>query len=648
MKRNWFYFPIAGVFALALLVWTARQAMRPTNQPDGVPPIAPPANNAPVANAPAAPTPRIEMHVFPGVQGPTNLSVLAPTTPADWRCYAAGGTNRLAILLTEPDDSWLGLAHGLRSLGVPFLFTTNTAQALAHRVVLVYPRLNGAVLGAADLRALAAHPRTHGTLIACGDIAGGLEEIFGFARAEESSRHYEIGFPGGQPLTAQFTHPRERVIRVADPQRPEAVAGKYHFTQPTNAPLAVYEDGSAPSSRAHGKLDSRAHSVSTPATCCYSDTTSARKASRAYVNEFEPTLDVLLRLLRELYVTAAPAPVTLGTVPFGKLAPVLLTHDVDFNRSLTNALAYAEFEAAEGIRATYFTQVKYLRDFNDVAFFNDTAPPILQRLRALGHELASHSVSHSKDFARFPPGTGAERYPDYQPFVRTPILTLNGSVLGELRVSKFLLEHFGSEEVASFRPGHLRNPFMLPQMLAATGYRQSSSATANNALTHLPFQLNYDRARTAEVPVFEFPVTIEDELPPLLGQRVTAALDLVRQLGRYGGLVNVLIHPDITGHKLQFERHFVAALKPHAWFGTLNEFATWWAARDAVSVDVELSSNFAAVTLRAPQSLTGLPLQVPAAWRLQQVAPADLSVTPVGHALVLGPLPSQARLIFRR
>ena len=94
-------------------------------------------------------------------------------------------------------------------------------------------------------------------------------------------------------------------------------------------------------------------------------------------------------------------------------------------------------------------------------------------------------------------------------------------------------------------------------------------------------------------------MTIEDEEKPPLGERVQAALDVARELARYGGLMNVLIHPDITGHKLQFERDFITALKPVAWFGTVNDFATWWAARNEVAVDVELSANFAAVTLTA-------------------------------------------------
>lgn len=645
MKRNWFYFSFAGVVAVALLAWTARQALNSLEKSHPEPaPL--PAEKKP---DPTPPLPAVQMHRFPGVQGPTNISQIAELVPTGWHRYGDGGTNRLAILLTDTDSAWLGLAHGLRTIGVPFLLTTNTAQALQHRVVLVYPQLSGAVLTAPELRSLAAHPRTGGTLIAANVLGGGLENIFGFQQAVASQQHYEIDFTAQHPLTAGFTHPRERIIRVAEPKNPAAIAGKYHYTQPAVPPLAIYEDGTAAILLRPWEAGYACALGFDPGYLLLLGYNNREEGiARAYVNQFEPSLDVVLRLLKELYRAAAPAPVTLGTVPFGRQLPVLITHDVDYTRSLTNALAYAEFEASIGLRATYFMQVKYLRDFNDVAFFNDTAPPILQRLRALGHELASHTVCHSRNFAKFPLGTGTERYPDYQPFVRTPILTLGGSVLGELRASKFLLEKFGGQEIVSFRPGNLSNPYSLPQALVATGYRHSSSVTANDSLTHLPFQLNYDRARAAETPIFEFPVTIEDEAQPPLGERVQAALDVARELARYGGLMNVLIHPDITGHKLQFERDFITALKTVAWFGTVNDFASWWAARNEVAVDVKYSANFAEVTLTAPQPINGLALQVPAGWRLETVEPPSLKLQQAETGLVLEQVPSRARLFFRR
>ncbi len=60
---------------------------------------------------------------FDTLQGPQNHSQIAADTRTDWRIYANGEASRLAILLTDEDCAWLGLAHGLKSIGVPFTIT---------------------------------------------------------------------------------------------------------------------------------------------------------------------------------------------------------------------------------------------------------------------------------------------------------------------------------------------------------------------------------------------------------------------------------------------------------------------------------------------------------------------------------------------
>ncbi len=107
-------------------------------------------------------------------------------------------------------------------------------------------------------------------------------------------------------------------------------------------------------------------------------------------------------------------------------------------------------------------------------------------------------------------------------------------MLGELRVSKYLLEKVVGAEVRSFRPGHLSYPEKLPEALAATGYRYSSNLTANSTQTHLPFQLSHGRSGRGLVEVWEFPVTIEDEKAPRLGDRLEAAVNVIEKIAAHG------------------------------------------------------------------------------------------------------------------
>jgi hypothetical protein len=232
-------------------------------------------------------------------------------------------------------------------------------------------------------------------------------------------------------------------------------------------------------------------------------------------------------------------------------------------------------------------------------------------------------------------GSGAERYPTYVPFVRDQQHTDNGTVLGELRVSKFLLEHFSAQTIGSFRPGHLKDPYTLPQALAATGYRYGSSTTANNSLTHLPFQLNYGRDNNAELNVFEFPVTIEDEATPKLGDRLAPAVDLARKIARYRGICVVLIHPDMLDHKLEFERRFVEAVREISWFGSMSDLGQWWAVRNGIELDVNRNSGNRIVTLVLPGNISGLTLELPVHWKLVGTGPASLKATQIGTSLIL-------------
>jgi len=584
---------------------------------------------------------------FEGVSGPQERTVVPPAQPARWQDYDHGGTGRLALLLTDPDSAWLGLVHGLHSIGVPFRITRDYREAVRHRVVLVYPTISGRVLPAEALQALAKFPAEGGTLIGINVEGGGLNQVFGFNEAQPARTRCEIVFDTAHPLARPFADPRERVIPFSNPKSGADAAGSLGYVG-AKAPVARFDDGTAAiTARRVGEGHAYAFGIDPGFVLLTGYNNREQGVARSYANEYEPALDVLLRLLRDIYREGEPAAVTLDTVPQGKALATLLTHDIDYRTSIANAPQYAEYEAAAGLRATYFIQTKYVRDWNDEVFFNDAGLVPLRRLRELGMEIASHSVAHSVVFNRMSLGTGEERYPQYRPFVRDHEHTEGATVLGELRVSRFLLEHFlPGYRVVGFRAGHLRNPYTLPQALEATGYRFSSSVTANNSLTHLPFRVTYGRETTARSAIYEFPVTIEDEAKPRLGDRLPQALALADRLARYGGLLVVLIHTDVTDHKLEFERRLVEALRQRAWFGTLREFGEFWAARDRVTVDVDRQARRVRVELVAPEPVAGLTLPLPAGYRVASVEPRELTFTQKAGLVVIDALSGSATLIL--
>ncbi len=572
---------------------------------------------------------------YDGVAGPQARTALPePPPPTPWRRYSGGGPGRLAVLLTDPDSAWLGLAHGLKSAGIPFTITGDYEAALRHRAILVYPTVSGSVLPQEALRALARVPRDGGTLIGSLVLGGGLGAVFGFEDAVASRQRRQL-------TIAAADDPRE--VRL--PLGGDRIAvGTYAYTNPTATALASYEDGAAAILRREvGAGRAYTFGIDLGELLLKGQNWRLQGIARSYVNDYEPTLDVLLRLLADIYREAEPGAAILRPVPHGRDLAVVISHDVDYTRSLANALDYGRLAQQHGIAATFFIQTKYLRDWNDDIIVDEDGPGRLAALRDMGMELASHGVSHSLRFADFPLGDGGERYPDYRPFVEDAETTAGGSILGELRVSRFLIERLaGAPPVESFRPGYLSNPVALPQALAATGYAYSSSVTANASLTHLPFQLKYDRGPASELPVFEFPVTIEDEKPPPLGERLPEAVALARRIARRGGLCMVLIHPDIRGHKLAFEDRFIAAVKPFSWFGTLADYGRWWAARNAVELDPAWQDGRLVLRLSAPPPLDGLTLEVPAGLRLDPARPQPPGAELRGDRLLLGRLAGAA------
>src|SRR6186997_2397381 len=80
-----------------------------------------------------------EIFEAPRVKGPDSKSVFPDREPTSFQKYSGGSSSRMAIYVTDSASSWLGIAHGLKAIGVPFMVTGDINEALRHQVVMVYP-----------------------------------------------------------------------------------------------------------------------------------------------------------------------------------------------------------------------------------------------------------------------------------------------------------------------------------------------------------------------------------------------------------------------------------------------------------------------------------------------------------------------------
>jgi len=88
---------------------------------------------------------------------------------------------------------------------------------------------------------------------------------------------------------------------------------------------------------------------------------------------------------------------------------------------------------------------------------------------------------------------------------------------------------------------------------------------------------------------------------------------VLEQISRRRGLAVVLLHPDITGEKLAFEKKLIAKWRDRAWFATPSTFGAWWRARDDARIDVVQSGKGWTLTVEAPRDVHDLEIYMPKA-----------------------------------
>lgn len=478
-----------------------------------------------------------------------------------------------------------------------------------------------------------------------------MSDMFGFESISESKSRYQLSFNSGQKETIDFKDKGLHIIKIGSAADIAANPGTNSYLNPEGAVLAAYENGEAAIiSNQYGAGKTYALGIDIGQLLSKGYNRRQVDIRQYYANNYQPTLDALLIFLENVYKEHVSLKVNLGTVPDGKTLSFIISHDIDFSRSLINAIPYAQQQNEAGISGTYFIQTKYVRDYNDEIFFSEEGGRLVQKLESLGAEIASHSVAHSNAMWDFEIGDGTETYPEYRPFVRTKTRTTGATLIGETRISKFLLDNFtADQEVESFRPGFLSNPNQMPQVLASTGYKYSSSATANVSLTHLPFQLSYGREFSAFTPVFEFPITVEDELDAPMINRLDKSIALARKIAKINGLYVVLIHTDAVDSRLDFQKAIIEEVKPYAWMGSMRTFGAWWSARNDVSVDVKaLGSDIYQIALNSEMPIRGLTLELNSSVELIESSLPLEYIQSSGNALLLTELSGNHTITVRR
>lgn len=509
---------------------------------------------------------------------------------------------QIAVFVTKPEVSALGLAHVLREMGLPFFFTRSLDQALTHALVLIYPEIDGDSLTLAQADRLRRHVEEGGTIFAQNVFWGPLKPIFGFYQFDPTRRRHWLTFhAGADPVLQYLDRPEEQKIRLGSEQLHEIIWTAGYSAMPSADVLGRFEDGSAAFIRnAIGKGKTYLSAVALDDVTIRDEANRDYEAQRSYVNEFEPGGDVWKLILRAWYETYNPNWVRLATIPNGGRSVVLLSHDLDDEDALPLAGEYLSMERRYGAASTLFVQTKYLEDSMGPPLLNVKNLKFLRHAKWSGVDLGSHSISHALTFHQFPTGTGQEDLTTYRPRIAWMGHDYSGAtVFGEVKISKELLDgELPEQHTIFFRAGHLRVPPALPEALQRCGYEFDSSFTAGDVLTNFPYALPKGLSLTEDTSLYEFPVTMEDEEAPGLAGHVEKDLDVIEANARNGAINVLLVHPNDPEHKVPAEEALLKRLPAGVRASDLITFARYWRARDQAVWEAQPESQAGKWTLK--------------------------------------------------
>lgn len=490
---------------------------------------------------------------------------------------------QVAVLMINDSEGGLGLVHAFREMGIPFFVTHDLDTALHHSQVFIYPEVDRDTFTAEDAQKITKFVQAGGTIFAQQVLANELGPLFGFRDYQQKkSRHWVEFDTAKDPLGKYLDRPEEQRVPLAGEAVKESFA-TCGYTPSENAQVvARFEDGSAALLKnSAGQGTAYLSGVGYDDVIMRAQTNRHYDAFRAYVNTFEPGGDVWLLLLRAWYEKFAHAAVRLATMPQGRRSVLMLSHDIDWAYSVPKCLTFARMEERHHVHSTFFMQTKYVSDANGRGFFEGPNLDVLRQLVVKGFDVESHTVIHSRSFNHFAIGTGQETYANYRPRAVNSTDAIDGSVFGEVRVSKELLDGaIPGHHTIFFRAGHLRFPTPLSDALVGCHYEFDSSFTAPDVMSNFPFRLTYDRDFEHESPLYEFPVTIEDEEEPPLAERIGKAREVIEANADNSAPNVILVHTNDDEKKLSAEEALLNSLPADIMVSDMADFARFWRARD--------------------------------------------------------------------
>jgi len=556
----------------------------------------------------------------------------------------------LALLAPDPQEYAFGARHLASEMGIPYLFTHELTIALRQPMILMTGAVDGNFMTDATTAKIHDYIAGGGIVVVDDGESAGVQILAGIDGLMPSEHRYTMSIDAGSgdPGFARLKHPEERTISLGNKKEGQAVLTQGYNLKPggTQRVIARFDDDTAAIvSRRIGKGRIYVTGLAYYDSVLRPQDDQAIEAGRVYDNGFEPSADVPQMMVRDWYLHLVAGAIVTDTTPDGLSGALIITHDVDYSKSVLNMLPYAKAEKTHGFTTTYFVQAKTVHDIEDYAFYDARAKQIVATVAGEGGDIGSHTVAHAPDFRTFPVGTGKETPDNYKPYVKVIApdhshgLTIGASLTGEVHVSQQRLDAASPlVHVDALRTGYLLINRELWTVLERYGYRFDSSYAAGEVMTAYPYAAMEEQGGTNQSRIVEFPIVLADAdgWVPML-PHMSAFDAVLDDEADIHGVVTTLIHPDVVADKLPTELALVAHARPRMWVGDMDAFGDFWVKRSRTDVaGSPVVDGREHVIVTSPHGVDGLTLDFPASLTQAAATGTTARITRSGTAVVLG------------
>lgn len=507
--------------------------------------------------------------------------------------------------------------------GISYLTTSNLQEALEHSIILLSSPISNNSFTAAELETICSWVKEGGVVMSPALTtfnslnSASFAELFGIsteAKPEKSSARKLINWNPDYYADREleyFDEPEERETSIG--------TVKSYSVSPNGCDvLANFSDGQAAVVRNRlEKGTAYLIGVAWRDVVQRNQLNKDQNSSRRYNNGFEPSSDIWALFLRSVYTASRDVAVWKFTVPGGFTQLLVPTHDCD-SRTAYDAMHFmSDYEKSMNCKGHYFLTTHYFSDKINFGhsyladFYNEESIPKARALLEAGHTVGSHSVCHFPDFynVRNTDIVSKESYAKRATCVDG--VSTGASTWAELVLSKQILETDLSNNVRSFRSGHLCVNPDIPETLENNGYHFQSCYTAGDLLSEFPFFGRLTNTWEGELStVLTIPLHISDvynssssegslsdnnwEHHPCLDQWETAMKKL---RGNYASAV-ILIHPN-RDWKMELEKRLVGRLdSENVKLYNFEEYGDFWLSRHNCHFTFEYEPASATLTIQ--------------------------------------------------